>query len=132
MAHDIDVGRLAPETQLVGLVVEDVIAFRCARRQHSVAFALLVAQTRGLAGADVVILFDSDWNPHQDLQAQDRAHRIGQTRKVFAYKIIAKDTVEEKILELQKSKRDLATAIVGADPSLLKNLQMADLEKLFT
>merc|ERR1719356_306810 len=52
-----------------------------------------------LQTADVVILYDSDWNPQQDIQAQDRAHRIGQTKTVFVYRLITEHSVEEKILD---------------------------------
>ena len=62
----------------------------------------------------------------------DRAHRIGQTRHVFAYRLIARDTVEEKVLELQNTKRDLATAIITQDNSLIRNLQREDLELLLS
>ena len=65
-------------------------------------------------------------------QAVDRAHRIGQTRQVFAYRLIARDTVEEKVLELQKTKRDLAAAIISEDNSPLRNLQREDLELLLS
>src|SRR5205823_2145163 len=66
-----------------------------------------------LTAADYVFLLDPWWNPAVEAQAIDRTHRIGQTRNVFAYRLIAKDTVEEKVLELQKSKRDLADAIIN-------------------
>ena len=59
-----------------------------------------------LTAADYVFLLDPWWNPAVEAQAIDRTHRIGQTRQVFAYRLIARDTVEEKVLELQKSKRD--------------------------
>jgi hypothetical protein len=72
------------------------------------------------------------WNPAVEAQAVDRAHRIGQTRQVFAYRLIARDTVEEKVLELQKTKKDLAAAIIGADNSLIKNLGSEDLELLLS
>jgi SNF2 family DNA or RNA helicase len=67
-----------------------------------------------------------------EAQAIDRTHRIGQTRKVFAYRIIARDTVEEKVLELQQTKRDLADAIINADNSLIRNLAKEDLELLLS
>ena len=60
------------------------------------------------------------------------AHRIGQTRNVFAYRLIARGTVEEKVLELQASKRDLAAAIIQADNSLIRNLKREDLELLLS
>ncbi len=84
-----------------------------------------------LTSADYVFILDPWWNPAAESQAIDRTHRIGQKQKVFAYKIIAKDTVEEKILELQKSKKQLAKAIVsGGDQGLLKNMSIDDLKLL--
>ena len=85
-----------------------------------------------LHAAEYVYLLDPWWNPAVEAQAIDRAHRIGQTRQVFAYRLIARDTVEEKVLELQKSKRDLADAIITADNSLLHNLTREDLELLLS
>ncbi len=85
-----------------------------------------------LTAADYVFLLDPWWNPAVEAQAIDRAHRIGQTRQVFAYRLIATDTVEEKILELQKSKRDLADAIITRDNSLIRNLRPEDLTLLLS
>ena len=65
-----------------------------------------------LTAAEYVFLLDPWWNPAVEAQAIDRAHRVGQTRQVFAYRLICQDTVEEKILELQKQKRELADAIL--------------------
>ncbi|KAL2352542.1 SWI/SNF chromatin remodeling complex component [Cryomyces antarcticus] len=65
-----------------------------------------------LAAADTVILFDSDWNPQQDLQAQDRAHRIGQTRPVIVYRFATKGTVEQMLLEKADSKRRLEKLVI--------------------
>ena len=67
-----------------------------------------------------------------DAQAQDRAHRIGQDKPVFAYRLICEDTVEQRILELQSRKRDLADAIVGGEGNILSNLTREDLEKLLS
>lgn len=74
-----------------------------------------------LVAADTVILFDSDWNPQQDLQAQDRAHRIGQTRPVIVYRLATKGTVEQTLLEKADSKRRLERIIIqsGKFKSLL-------------
>jgi superfamily II DNA or RNA helicase len=83
-----------------------------------------------LTAADYVFILDPWWNPAVEAQAVDRTHRIGQTRPVSAYRLIARDTVEEKILELQKTKRDLAEAIVSADDNVLRNLTAEDLEIL--
>jgi SNF2 family DNA or RNA helicase len=85
-----------------------------------------------LHAAEYVYLLDPWWNPAVEAQAIDRAHRIGQTRQVFAYRVITRDTVEEKVLELQQSKRDLADAIISADNSLLHNLSREDLELLLS
>jgi len=85
-----------------------------------------------LHAAEYVYLLDPWWNPAVETQAIDRAHRIGQTRPVFAYRLIARDTVEEKVLELQQSKRDLADAIITADNSLLRSLTREDLELLLS
>ena len=65
-----------------------------------------------LAAADTVLLFDSDWNPQQDLQAQDRAHRIGQTRPVIVYRFATKGTVEQMLLEKADSKRRLEKLVI--------------------
>jgi SNF2 family DNA or RNA helicase len=85
-----------------------------------------------LTAAEYVFLLDPWWNPAVESQAIDRTHRIGQTRPVFAYRLIARDTVEEKVLELQKTKRDLADAIINADNSLIRNLGREDLELLLS
>jgi len=85
-----------------------------------------------LTAAEYVYLLDPWWNPAVESQAIDRAHRIGQTRQVFAYRIIARDTVEEKVLALQNTKRDLADAILNADNSLIRNLTKEDLELLLS
>jgi superfamily II DNA or RNA helicase len=85
-----------------------------------------------LTAADYVFLLDPWWNPAVETQAIDRAHRVGQTRRVFAYRLICEDTVEEKIAELQKKKRSLADAILEADGSVLKDLTTEDLEMLLS
>jgi superfamily II DNA or RNA helicase len=85
-----------------------------------------------LTAAGYVFLLDPWWNPAVEAQAVDRAHRIGQVQQVFAYRLIAKDTVEEKVLDLQKTKRDLASAIISQDNSVIKNLQKEDLELLLS
>ncbi|MGE3974756.1 MAG: SNF2-related protein [Bdellovibrionales bacterium] len=84
-----------------------------------------------LTAADYVYILDPWWNPAAESQAIDRTHRIGQKKKVFAYKVIAKNTIEEKILELQLKKKKLASAVVSNDPNLLKSLQIKDLAALF-
>jgi SNF2 family DNA or RNA helicase len=85
-----------------------------------------------LTAAQYVFLLDPWWNPAVEAQAIDRTHRIGQTRQVFAYRLIARDTVEEKVLALQDTKRDLADAILGASSTLIKKLSREDLELLLS
>ena len=85
-----------------------------------------------LTAADYVFILDPWWNPAVEAQAIDRAHRIGQDKQVFAYRLIARDTVEEKVLQLQATKRDLADAIINADNSLIRGLGRDDLELLLS
>lgn len=85
-----------------------------------------------LTAAEYVFLLDPWWNPAVEAQAVDRTHRIGQTRAVFAYRLIARDTVEEKVLELQNSKRRLADAIINADNRLIRDLKAEDLQLLLS
>ncbi len=85
-----------------------------------------------LTAASYVFILDPWWNPAVEAQAVDRAHRIGQTRPVFAYRLIARGTVEEKILELQESKRELADAILSASGSMIQDLTAEDLRLLLS
>ena len=83
-----------------------------------------------LTGADVVIHYDPWWNQAVQNQATDRAHRIGQTRKVTVYKLIALHTIEEKIQKLQETKRNLADQIVGGEVSQLGSLSQEEIMEL--
>jgi len=85
-----------------------------------------------LTAADYVFILDPWWNPAVEAQAVDRAHRIGQAKQVFAYRLIARDTVEEKVLHLQETKRNLADAIIGAQNSLIRDLRPEDIELLLS
>jgi SNF2 family DNA or RNA helicase len=89
-------------------------------------------QGLNLTAAEYVFLLDPWWNPAVEFQAIDRAHRIGQTRRVFAYRLIVRETVEEKVLDLQKRKRDLINSIITEDNSLIRSLKIEDLELLFS
>lgn len=84
-----------------------------------------------LTSADYVVLFDPWWNPALESQAIDRAYRIGQNRKVFAYKLIVKNTIEEKILQLQERKKDLARGIITNEKSFFKYLSKQDIINFF-
>lgn len=85
-----------------------------------------------LTAAEYVYLLDPWWNPAVEAQAIDRSHRIGQTQHVFAYRLICRDTVEEKIVELQQKKRDLADAILNADSRMISTLTREDLAFLLS
>jgi SNF2 family DNA or RNA helicase len=85
-----------------------------------------------LTKADYVFLLDPWWNPAIEAQAIDRAHRIGQKNKVFTYKFIARETLEEKILLLQESKLKLAKDLISVEESFVKSLSKEDIQKLFT
>jgi non-specific serine/threonine protein kinase len=83
-----------------------------------------------LTSSDYVIHYDPWWNPAVENQATDRTHRIGQTRQVFSYKLICQNTVEEKILQLQEQKKDVADAIIP-EQNIFKSLTREGLEMLF-
>ena len=83
-----------------------------------------------LTGADVVIHYDPWWNQAVQNQATDRAHRIGQTKKVTVYKLIAKGSIEEKIQKLQETKKDLAEQIIGGESVQLGNMSREDMMEL--
>src|SRR5882762_7690952 len=83
-----------------------------------------------LTGADTVIHFDPWWNPAVEDQATDRAHRIGQTKVVTSYKLITRDTVEEKILTLQNRKREVIQATIGGEEELAASLTWEEIQEL--
>ena len=83
-----------------------------------------------LTAADYVFIVDPWWNRAAENQAIDRTHRIGQTNPVFCYRMIAKDTIEEKILELQQRKADLASSLLASDSNAVKALSVEDIEQL--
>ena len=85
-----------------------------------------------LTAAEYVFLLDPWWNPAVEMQAIDRTHRIGQTKPVFAYRLVAKETVEERILELQAQKRALADAILDEGGGGLRGIQREDVEQLLS
>ena len=83
-----------------------------------------------LTGADVVIHYDPWWNVAVQNQATDRAHRIGQTRQVTVIKLIAANTIEDRIVQLQEAKRDLAEAIISGESNSLMSLSKEELMEL--
>ncbi len=108
------------------------------RFQHDPESALFLISLKAggfglnLTAADYVFLLDPWWNPAVEAQAIDRTHRIGQERPVFAYRLIARGTVEEKILELQANKRQLADAILSAGEGMMRTLTEEDLRWLLS
>lgn len=85
-----------------------------------------------LTAADYVYIVDPWWNPAVEQQAIDRTHRIGQTKNIFAYRMICKDTIEDKIMQLQERKRLLAKELIADDASFVKALTKEDVEYLFS
>ena len=85
-----------------------------------------------LTSASNVIHYDLWWNPAVEDQATDRAYRIGQTKKVFVYRLITKNTVEEKIQKLKQDKRNLVDSVISVDRNIGKTLTYEDLQDIFT
>ena len=85
-----------------------------------------------LTAADYVYVVDPWWNPAVENQAIDRCHRIGQDKKVFAYRLICTNTVEEKIITLQNKKKKIAGDIIQTDENILKKLDKNDISELFS
>jgi non-specific serine/threonine protein kinase len=85
-----------------------------------------------LTAADYVYIVDPWWNPAVEQQAIDRTHRIGQTKNIFAYRMICVDSIEDKILQLQEKKRALAKELISDESSFVKALTRADVEYLFS
>ncbi|MBA3075296.1 MAG: serine/threonine protein kinase [Anaerolineae bacterium] len=102
----------------------------------SISFFLISLKAGGvglnLTAADYVLHLDPWWNPAVEMQAADRAHRIGQDKPVFIYKYIARQTVEEKILELQANKRKLVDQLISSEGSIFKSLTKEDVQILFS
>jgi len=84
-----------------------------------------------LTEADYCFLLDPWWNPATEAQAVDRAHRIGQTKNVMVYRLIAKDTIEEKVMALKERKSQLFSSVMDADSMLNSSLSAADIRGLF-
>ncbi|CAB9497368.1 CHD3-type chromatin-remodeling factor [Seminavis robusta] len=102
----------------------------------SIKLMLLTTRVGGLGlnltGADTVCFLESDFNPHADLQAADRAHRIGQSRTVNVYRLVTKDTIEEKIMSIQEKKLAMSNAIVNTDNSTMFSMGTDRLLDIFT
>jgi len=84
-----------------------------------------------LTGADTVIFYDHDWNPMNDLQAMDRTHRIGQTRTVNVYRLILLGTIEERVMNIQKFKQNLAKSLIENEKTTTDKLKLQDMFESF-
>lgn len=118
--------------------VETSRRFDLARRfcsDPSISVLLLTTAVGGLGlnltAADTVIFLEHDWNPQRDLQAMDRAHRLGQTRAVSVYRLLTRDTIEARIMSLQQWKIDVAEAVVASDNASITSLDTGALIELF-
>src|SRR5690606_29551780 len=112
--------------------MEMVNNFQDENNRVNVFLISLMAGNTGLnlTAAGYIFLFDPWWNTAVQEQAVDRSHRIGQTRNVFAYKMVCRDSIEEKIIRLQEQKKKLAGDLIGNGDSFVKQLRMEDLEFL--
>jgi len=112
---------------------ELVNAFQSTDTDASVMLISFKAGNAGLnlTAADYVFLVDPWWNAAVENQAIDRTHRIGQTQPVFAYRMICKHTVEEKILQLKDRKKKLAESLVTTEDGLMQELSIEDVAFLF-
>jgi SNF2 family DNA or RNA helicase len=110
-----------------------VNAFQSTDTDASVMLISLKAGNAGLnlTAADYVFLVDPWWNAAVENQAIDRTHRIGQTQPVFAYRMICKHTVEEKILQLKDRKKKLAESLITTEDGLMQALSIEDVAFLF-
>ena len=104
--------------------------------EPSIDVLLLTTHVGGLGlnltSADTVIFLEHDWNPQKDLQAMDRAHRLGQKRTVNVYRLLTKGTLEEKVMSLQRFKLDVANAVVNSDNMSLSAMDTGQMLELFT
>ena len=112
------------------------IAIQSFQKDETVRVFLISLKAGGvglnLTAADYVYIVDPWWNPAVEQQAIDRTHRIGQEKNIFAYRMICKDTIEDKIIQLQEKKRALAKDLIADDSSFVKSLSREDVEYLFS
>jgi len=125
-----------PYSYLDGHTKDRVTPIKRFESDERIKLFLISLKTGGtglnLTAADTVILYDPWWNPMVENQAIDRTHRIGQTKKVQVFRLIAKGTVEEKILALQEAKKDLFETVIEGGQNVLKSLSSEDIRSLFS
>jgi SNF2 family DNA or RNA helicase len=119
-----------PNLTMTGATVDRQSLVRRFQTDNDVKAFIMTLKTGGtglnLTAADYIFILDPWWNSAVEAQAIDRSHRIGQQNPVFCYRLIAKDTIEERIMELQKRKADLAGALLSDDAGVLKTLTPED------
>ncbi|KLO21708.1 DEAD/DEAH box helicase [Marinitoga sp. 1155] len=122
-------------SKIIGQTKKRVEIIEDFNRNNEIKLLLVSLKAGGtglnITGADYVIHYDPWWNPAVENQATDRVYRIGQTKPVFVYKFITKNSIEEKILKLKKAKSDLYNLAITVEKSILKNLSKDDILKLF-
>jgi non-specific serine/threonine protein kinase len=131
-----ELARLAiPYTMLTGQTRDRQDKVDQFQNNPEIPFFLISLKAGGiglnLTAADYVIHIDPWWNPAVEMQATDRTHRIGQDKPVFIYKLIARDTVEDKILQLQERKRAVVQQVIAGDSGFFKSLTRDDIAALF-
>jgi non-specific serine/threonine protein kinase len=133
--RELDASKI-PYTYLDGKTVDRQTPVDTFQSDPNIPFFLISLRAGGvglnLTAADYVIHVDPWWNPAVETQAADRTHRIGQDKPVFVYKLITRDTVEEKILKLQEHKRALVDQLISTESSIFKDLTTDDVRALFS
>jgi SNF2 family DNA or RNA helicase len=124
-------GRGIPNLTMTGATGNRQALVRSFQTDPAIKAFIMTLKTGGtginLTAADYIFIMDPWWNSAAEAQAIDRSHRIGQINPVFCYRLIARDTIEERILELQKRKKDLAGALLSDDAGALKSLSEEDI-----
>ncbi|SHF01399.1 Superfamily II DNA or RNA helicase, SNF2 family [Marinitoga hydrogenitolerans DSM 16785] len=127
--EDIKYSKITGQTKKRVEIIEDF------NRNNEIKLLLVSLKAGGtglnITGADYVIHYDPWWNPAVENQATDRVYRIGQTKAVFVYKFITKNSIEEKILKLKNAKSELYNMAITSENSIIKNLSKEDMLKLF-
>jgi non-specific serine/threonine protein kinase len=133
--HELD-ARKIPYAYLDGRTKDRQARVDTFQNDPQIPFFLISLRAGGvglnLTAADYVIHVDPGWNPAVEMQATDRTHRIGQEKPVFVQKLLVKDSVEEKILELQERKRALVQQLISTESGFVKSLTREDVDVLFS
>jgi SNF2 family DNA or RNA helicase len=124
-----------PYEYLDGQTTERNLVIERFQKYSDIQILLAGIKTGGLGlnltSADYCFILDPGWNPAVEQQAVDRIHRIGQDKKVFVYRILSQDSVEEKMIQLHEHKRQIAQNLITADHTFLNQLNFEDFQNLF-